>query len=450
MTLHSLLFAGLAATALSPGFVSAQTASAFGCSEYEFSTTMPALEGEDGVFFRTFADLRLQHPMDNAVMAELGRLSAALKERGTTLIYVTIPAKSQGMPWALPDRAKLYGFDQDGATAVYDDIIHRMTAAGVVAPDIMRAIRNSRNSTETPFFAADFHWSAVGARAAAKAIGDAIKSDPNYASLAPKTYTSNEAGTKGAFSGMRRALQGFCLDPIPPVEGMTYDTVLAEASGDTAASDAAALDIFAAGGEDVPEVVLVGTSFSDSDVNNFAGFISEFSGLEVTNYAVTGGNQFGAMTSYLTSREFSDAPPRFLIWENPIYNNLAQYGSLPMEELIAAAGSSCQQPLSTTRLDDHTIRADFAGLKLGQKDSLAIDYGSEGPRKITFALDAANGVSRTGILERGDRLRATGRFYLSLGPFWTPGLQAITVTFDRPVTDATTLSFCLQDQGDAT
>jgi alginate biosynthesis protein AlgX len=450
MTLRSLILAGMAATITWPDIGAAQTASAFGCSEYEFSSTMPAVEGEDGVFYRTFADLRLQHPMDDAVMAELGQLSAVLKGRGTTLIYVTIPAKSQGMPWALPDRAKLYGFDEDDAAAVYDDIIRRMTAAGVVAPDIMRAIRNSRSEGETPFFAADFHWSAVGARAAAKAIGDAIKADPVYATLTPKTYVSNAAGEKGAFSGMRRALQGFCVDPIPPVEGMTYDTVLAEPSGDAVEADGAALDIFAAGGESGPEIVLVGTSFSDSDVNNFAGFLSEFSGLEVTNYAVTGGNQFGAMTSYLTSREFADAPPKFLIWENPIYNNLAQYGSLPMEELIAAAGSDCVQPLSTTKVDDHTIRADFADAALGQKDTLAIDYGSEGSRKISFSLDAANGVTRTGILERGDRLRATGRFYLNLGPFWTPGLHAITVTFDRPVTDDTTLSFCPQDQGDAT
>lgn len=449
MILRPLLFAGLAAFA--PNLAVAQAVSAFGCSEYEFSTTMPAVEGEDGVFFRTFADLRMQHPVDDAVMAELGRLSAALKERGTTLIYVTIPAKSQGMPWALPDRVKLYGFDEADATAVYDDIITRMRAAGVVAPDVMRAIRASRTATEAPFFGADFHWSAAGARAAARAIGDAIKADPIYATLSPKTYVSREAGVKGAFSGMRRALQGFCVDPIPAVEGMTYDTVVSDLPADGAATDdAGALDIFAAGGESLPDIVLVGTSFSDSDVNNFAGFLSEFSGLEVTNYAVTGGNQFGAMTSYLTSREFSDAPPRFLIWENPIYNNLAQYGSMPMEELIAAAGSTCTTPLSTVRIDDHTVKAEFSGITLGQMDALEIDYGGDGPRKITFALDAANGVTRTGILERGDRLRATGRFYLSLGAFWTPGLHAVTVTFDRPVTDATTLSLCPQDQGDAT
>lgn len=428
----------------------ADPASAFGCTQYEFSTTMPSVEGEGGVFYRTFADLRLQHPMDDAVMDQMGRLSTALKVRGTTLIYVTIPAKSQGMPWALPDRAALYGFDIDEATAVYDDITTRLAAAGVTAPDIMRAIQASRDGAETPFFGADFHWSAQGARAAAQAIGAAIKADPIYATLTPKTYVSREAGVKSAFSGMRRALQGFCVDSIPAVEGMTYETVVAESAAADGSTGGGGLDIFAGGGENLPEIVLVGTSFSDSSVNNFSGFLSEFSGLEVTNYAVTGGNQFGAMTSYLTSREFSESPPRFLIWENPIYNNLAQYGSMPMEELIAAAGTTCTTALSSIKIDDRTLRADFAGLKPGPNDTLAIDYGGEGPRKINFALSAAHGVVRTGVLERGDRLRATGRFYLSLGAFWTPGLDAVTVTFDRPVTETTTLSLCLQDQGDAT
>jgi alginate biosynthesis protein AlgX len=449
MTPRPLFALAWAAPFLVAQSANADVASAFGCSQFEFSSTMPAVEGKDGVFYRTFADLRLQHPMDDAVMAQMGRLSAALKDRGTTLIYVTIPAKSQGMPWALPKRSDLYGFDVNAATSVYDDITARLTASGVVAPDIMRAIRTTEGDGENPFFGADFHWSARGARAAAEAISEKIKADPGYADLTPKTYVSHEAGIKGAFSGMRRALQGFCVNPIPPVEGMTYNTVLDE-TATTGADDAAALDIFAAGGEGGPEVVLVGTSFSDSEVNNFSGFLAQYSGLEVTNYAVTGGNQFGAITSYLTSREFSDAPPKFLVWENPIYNNLAQYGSIPMEELIAAAGSNCAHSLTTTKVDDHTLRAEFTGLKTGPRDTVAIDYGSEGARSVSFALEASGGVIRRGSVERGDRLRATGRFFLNMGAFWTPGLHAVTVTFDRPVTDATTLSLCLQDQGDAT
>lgn len=69
--------------------------------------------------------------------------------------------------------------------------------------------------------------------------------------------------------------------------------------------------------------MLVGTSFSDSPLGNFAGFLSEYTGLDVVNHAVTGGNQFGGMTSCPTSRDFAENRPRFLIWQNPISNTLA-------------------------------------------------------------------------------------------------------------------------------
>ncbi len=74
-------------------------------------------------------------------MAQMGRLSAALAARGTTLVYVTIPAKSQAMPGYLPPRAGSYGFDLTTAEAVYDDIITRLRAEGIVAPDVMRALQ---------------------------------------------------------------------------------------------------------------------------------------------------------------------------------------------------------------------------------------------------------------------------------------------------------------------
>ena len=88
-------------------------------------------------------------------------------------------------------------------------------------------------------------------------------------------------------------------------------------------------------------VALAGTSFSDIEAINFGGFVSEYSGLDVTNLAISGGNQFVSIQSYLTSKQFADDPPDFLVWENPIYNNIGEFGDAPLLELIAAASTAC-------------------------------------------------------------------------------------------------------------
>jgi alginate biosynthesis protein AlgX len=431
------------AAMLAPIGALADTPSAYGCSAFEFSSALPSVEGKDGVFFRTFADLRLQHPLDQRTIVLMGRLAKVLEENGTTLIYVTIPAKSQVMIDYLPPRVKEYGFDPEMAQMIYTDIISRLSAVGIVAPDVMTALQNVKGD-EHPFFGADFHWTSQGASAAAQAIATEIKATPAYADITPVAFESTPQGRQVAFSGMRRSLQSFCTNPLPPTETMAYKTTPVE----NAAGGDAALDIFA-GSDAAVQAVLVGTSFSDSSINNFAGFLSEFSGMNIVNYAITGGNQYGAMTSYLTSDEFKAQRPRFLIWENPIYNNLAQNGSAPLEELIAAAGTGCTDKLASTKVDDYTLSASLAGLVVHPEDAIFADFGAEGSRAADFVLETTDGITRRSKIDRSARLRGTGNFYLGLSPFRHPGFTKISVRFDRPVTDATELSFCTGPKGDA-
>ncbi len=440
---RSAMLALTVATGLAPMAAQAELPSGFDCGAYEFSSALPSVEGKDGVFFRTFADLRLQHPMDLRTISLLGRLAKVLEENGTTLVYVTIPAKSQAMAQYLPEHAADYGFNPEMAEMIYTDIVDRMSAVGIVAPDIMTALQNVQGE-ERAFFGADFHWTSEGARSAAQAIAKAIKAHPAFAELTPTTFESKPLGKQVAFSGMRRTLQSFCRDALPPTETMAFKTTPVETVG----AELGAMDIFAGSGTAVP-AVLVGTSFSDSSINNFVGFLTEYTGLDIVNYAITGGNQFGAMTSYLTSDEFRDQRPRFLIWENPIYNNLAQYGSAPLEELIAAAGTSCAQPLAAQKSDDYTLVASLQGQKISPDDSIFADFGAEGARVANFELQTTDGITRKAKIERGQRLRGTGNFYLGLSPFRHPGFTQISVRFDRPVTDATQLTYCTGPKGDA-
>ncbi|WP_295078330.1 hypothetical protein [Tabrizicola sp.] len=432
----------------------------FGCASTQFAASA-SIEGKDGVFYRVQSDLRLQHPMDDIAVAQLARLARVLEEQGTTLIYVNVPTKGQAMPQFLPPEAAAYGYDPAVMQANYKDVTDRLNAAGVPAPDLMTAML-AAEPDEKVFFQADFHWTPDGARLAAKAIGEMIRGLPAYADVTPVEFTSQEAAPEVAFSGLRRELQTYCKETLPQVQATTWVTTRAT-DGELSAADIFAdaapaepaeataegepLDIFGSGSDEA-SLVLVGTSFSDSGINNFAGFLSEYAGIEVVNYAITGGNQFGSMTSYLTSREFAEDRPTFLVWENPIYNSLAQFGPVPMDELIVAAGPTCDIATETT-VEDSALTASFPPGQLKPETAFLFDQGGEGARIADVTFETKAGIRRFVRIERSDRLRATGRFFLKLEPYWHPDLVKVAVSFDRPLTDTSALTLCPIQKGDA-
>lgn len=433
--LQNLLLSGFIAAA-SPALAQTQvTPTNYGCFGLEQNRELPAIEGKDGVFFRINLDFRMAHPFSDQIVAELAALSEALAENGTTLIYVPIPTKSVTMPNHLPETAALYGFDLEIATMVHDDILERLNAQGVVTVDAREAMLDGA-ADDLPFFRADFHWTASGARETAKAIAETIKALPGYEDLTPTTFETAPQGPDVAFSGMRRILQKHCTETLPEVVSMTYDTVPIQ----TDDLGGAGLDLFGEAEASIP-IALAGTSFSDSPINNFPGFIAQYTELEVVNYALTGGNQYGAMLSYLTSEAFQETRPRFLIWENPIYNNLAQFGDQPLRELIAAAGNSCTLALPATATDTH-LEVDLAGYDLGPEDTLFVDTNMSTGLEADFIFHAADGATRTKSIIRGERLTRTGRFYMPLTGLWEEGAESVTFTMSRPFASEPSIYAC--------
>lgn len=339
------------------------------------------------------------------------------------------------MPDYLPERARLYGFDLAVATAVHADVLGRLNAQGVLTADIRSALLGAEGG-QLPFFNSDFHWSAYGADLGAKAIADVIRAQPIYDTLDKTEYQSLETGEEIAFSGMRRVLQARCSQTLPEPTTMTWDT---QATTLDLGDEGGGLDIFGGETAQVP-IALVGTSFSDSPINNFPGFIAQHAELEVVNFAITGGNQYGAITSYLTSTEFQNSPPAFLVWENPIYNNLAQYGDQPMRELIAAAADNCAQSLDFTVSDDRrSLTTQVSGLTAEQTLFLETDGSTALDVSYRFTSDQGE---RLKSVRRGERLRRTGRFYMPMTGLWETGADDLTITLSAPLGASPQLSVC--------
>ena len=189
-------------------------------------------------------------------------------------------------------------------------------------------------------------------------------------------------------------------------------------------------------------VVLSGTSYSAQDQGNFAGWIMQFSGLEVLNVSVTGGNQFGSMTSYLTSASFAENPPHILIWETPIYSNLMHFGDGPMYELIAAANRDCGVNLNATVDDEGLLTASLAGYELGPNSIIYADAGRANFASATFRFTTNDGLDREITPHRELRGRPTGRFFAPLAGFEIGELQAVSVDFSRRANAAGSLYLC--------
>jgi alginate biosynthesis protein AlgX len=367
----------------------------------------------------------------------MAELSQALAANGTTLIFVPVPTKSVTMPGYLPTDVERYGFDLEIATEVHLDILRRLGAAGVVTVDARDAMIDMPDG-ELAFFKADFHWSAAGARQTAIAIAETIRGLPEYADLDPTLFETVPLEVGVAFSGMRRILQSRCLTTLPEAETMTYLTSQVQSLD----LDSGGLDLFGESANTTP-IVLLGTSFSDSLINNFPGFLAEYAQLEVVNYALTGGNQYGSITSYLTSTEFEEAPPRFLIWENPIYNNLAQYGDLPMRELTAAASQTCTMPLATQiNAEEAIITVDLDGYDLGPADTIFVDTHANVETQASFVFQSDEGLTRTKTIERGERLSRTGRFYMPLSGLWDGGAAAMRIQMTQPFLSEPSVYVC--------
>jgi alginate biosynthesis protein AlgX len=422
-----------------------EPSSAFGCRNLETISELQMIEGKDGMFFRILADLRLQHAFTDQTVDNIAAMAKALEKKGTTLIYMPLPTKSQVLPDLVPAKAALYGYDAGIAVQIYNDVVRRLNDKGVAAVDIATPMRQKETNEfgEYAFFKSDFHWTAHGASIAAQAVANVIKSLPAYSDVSPVRFDMQEVVPETESSSMRELLQKHCVSNLPAVAAHSYRAVRVD---EETTQEGSALDIF--GGGDSASIALIGTSYSDKAVSNFAGFLEHSAEIPVENYSISGGNQFGSILSFVTSREFQQQRPRFLIWENPIYNNLGQFGRAPWMEILAASLDECSAPLTVIPVDGAAVEANLSGIKLTADDVLRVDFGEDLGRKATFTLTDGAGQLHTRSIERGDRLRSTGRFFFSLADFPNKDFSKVTVSFDLPAGGGTSLSICKTKPGE--
>lgn len=389
----------------------AQAQSAYACRALENHPALPAVEGENGTFFAIRPELQAHHGLADETIAFVAELSAALAERGTTLVYLPVPTRAQVMTHLLPSMAAHIGYDAGHSTAVHEDMIKRLRDAGITVADPRAALRKAALAGQRPFFPTDPRPTSAGTSILAQTVGETLAAHPALSSVTRATFTSTEGEAVTLPSGMRRALQTACQSELPAVTTPSFTTQMISGAAPSAS------------------LIVVGTDTTYTQALNLTGFLSEATGLQAAGYGVPTGGAFAAISTYLTSADFQTAPPRVLVWEVPVSASLGIFGTQPIRELIAAATNSCTVPIQLRRAaTGNAMVADLSGVTLSPKTVLSFDTGGAAAPSVQFDFVGADDLTRTRSIYRHARQALTGMFYMPVSGLAAHDLQTLTIT----------------------
>lgn len=490
-----LAAAAVMTTLLATGATSLKAESTYGCIDLDGFQYMPSLEGLDGVFFRIFPELRNFHAFSDETVEDMARLSEVLRARGTTLVYAPIPPKSMVMTEHLPRRAFDYGFDPQLATTVYDDMVRRLREAGVVTANVRKGLVVGARGGE-PYFKTDYRLNALGAQLVAQTVATALSGvDENSVMFGVGSQPSGQVEIK---SPMRDILQRHCSLELPRASTSTYDAAMMTAarngfdnpvlqrgrqatvtsnprtsssrpafdgSGSALSNESTFGSRQTAGSalitsenfgrspvltqrREIPvprpgiggNLVLVGTEYTATQEAGMAAAMQAYTGMSVTTYALEDGGAYGGISSYLTNGG-SDAS--VLVWENPVYNNLAQFGDQPMSELIASSNGSCSItiPLNMAA-GSTTATADLGRINQGNANTLFLDTDGADAKEVKFTFTGNNGFERTKFVTRRSETARSSRFFVTLTGLWIDGVRSVSIQSDVALGAAPRLTAC--------
>ncbi len=257
-----------------------------------------AIVGRDGWLF-TAEELEVHSTFDANIHASSERIAWVRDEllvHGTRLIVVVVPDKADiyedkmGLERPAPVRRRM------GQFLGYLDL------AGIDLVDPSPTLRGAGAVGDT-FMRDDTHWSPLGAKTVADAIGrrlggaDIARANVETISLGPTEFDGDllsfvPTGPFRAYVGPRQQT----IDQ--------FETTVDAAGG-----------LF---GDAVIDVVLVGTSYSARPDWHFEGFLKQALGADILNLSSEGQGPFAPMDAFLTSDVLKAAPPKIVIWEIPV------------------------------------------------------------------------------------------------------------------------------------
>lgn len=233
---------------------------------------------------------------------KVSELQGQLAKRGVKLLVVLVPDKSRiaaQQLCAISRSPLLAGRAQAWQAALQANTVQVLDLAPVLQP-----------LGSAAYLRTDTHWSETGAEAAAKAV--AAKVAELGVSATPALQLTRQLQPPALRPGDLVRLAG--LDWLPQSLQPTGEQV-AESRFDKVEQAAAMSEDDLFGDSQLPNVALIGTSFSRN--SNFVPLLEQALGASLGNFAKDGGEFSGAAKDYFASPAFRETPPQLLIWEIP-------------------------------------------------------------------------------------------------------------------------------------
>jgi alginate O-acetyltransferase complex protein AlgJ len=260
----------------------------------------------------TAEEFNVSDDSDLNIRTNLELITAVKRKLATanaTLVIGAVPTKAGIYREFVARRKPARTFDR-----LYDELLASLRTAGIPTVDLRSTLTDGKRRQLT-YFRTDTHWTPWGANLAATEIANVVRDTGLLHSSTPMYVTRMQAVRR-----YRGDLFGFLpLEPLfesllPPQETISVMKTEAVASHN-AVPHSSALDLFGDAG--VPDIVLIGTSYSANTRWNFAGYLKQALGEDIANYAREGTGPFRPMLAYLASEDFRREPPRLVIWEIP-------------------------------------------------------------------------------------------------------------------------------------
>ncbi|MFO1350181.1 MAG: hypothetical protein U1F68_05660 [Gammaproteobacteria bacterium] len=389
-------------------------------------------QGTEGWFFRTRADLKDDFYLSEETKTYFRRLVKALAQRKTELIYLPLPPRGLlHSAFLIPTKPRQAPYELGEAESLFDAFVKDLQSTGMIVPNLREWVNAHSTDKSQFFFKRDHHWTPDGARAASQAVAAALANTPAYAALAKATYQSKPAGEQLMKHTMGQEIQRLCVGEIPPEPFMKYETRVVQTSGAKTEDNA---DLFGAA-TDSSALVLLGSSFSAVEDFNFDGFLSEATGLEVANHAISGGQLFNAIISYTSAPEFADAKPPFIVWEAPAYYNLGADSAPAFRQMIPAVYGACDstKAVSTAKFSiqrgqgGKLLTVDPGAGVSGSRYYLFLTTPNKTLVKFTLKIDYADGDYEWFAIDRTENFNNSGRFFVEFSDDIESSVTAISI-----------------------
>ena len=258
--------------------------------------------------------------------ADVIEMRDRLKRDGIGLLVVVVPDKTRITTTHLGTIHRPAQF-----APRIDDFLRTLDQAGVQSVNLTKVLdaMNSAGSAQ-PFLRTDTHWTEQGAEAAALAVAERVRA--MGVQPVPQVNRRIASQTVAPRSGDLIRLAG--IDWLPSSLGPRPDdartTTFADGASASSAVPAVAAvpttgtiadsaaqsddsDLF--GDADLPNIALVGTSFSRT--SGFVPFLDYALRTRVGSFARDGGGFSTSLLNYLKSPTFRETPPKLIIWEIP-------------------------------------------------------------------------------------------------------------------------------------